>query len=97
MSFFDLISDLRKGVPDIGKAARAVKFLGWVCILAGLWNYFIPSLMPFEKSPFNIPPDYPALALGAFLFLAALSSLPAAASRTRTPGASGWASRQWSF
>ncbi len=72
MSFFDLISDLRKGVPDIGKAARAMKFLGWVCILAGLWNYFIPSLLPFEKSPLNIPPDYPALALGAFLFLGAL-------------------------
>jgi hypothetical protein len=46
--------------------------LAGVCILAGLWNYFIPSLMPFEKSPFNIPPDYPALALGGCLFLGGL-------------------------
>ncbi len=54
-----------------------MKFLGWACFLGGLWNYFIPSLMPFEKSPFNIPPDYPVLALAAFLVLGALFFLTA--------------------
>jgi hypothetical protein len=85
MSFFNLITDLRKGVPDLGKAANAMKFLGWVCLLAGFWNYFMPSLMPFEKSPFNIPPDYPALALGAFLFLGALFFLAGRGIANRDP------------
>jgi hypothetical protein len=38
MSFFDLISDLRKGVPDIGEAARARRgTLGTLCPKLTFW------------------------------------------------------------
>lgn len=71
MSFFDLINDLRKREPNAARAARVMKGLAWFCLFAGVWNFIVPSLFPSDM-PFNIPPDYPALALFAFLFVGAL-------------------------
>jgi hypothetical protein len=69
MSFFDLINSLRKGEPNVAKAAKVMKGFGWFCLFGGLWNFIVPSLFPADKRPFNLPPDYPALALIAFVFV----------------------------
>jgi hypothetical protein len=72
MSFFDFIRELRKGEPDVRKAAKAMKILGWICILGGIWNFIIYYLAPFDESPFNLPPSYPYLALMILISLGAL-------------------------
>lgn len=72
MDFFDFIKELRKGEPDIGKAQKAMKILGWICTVGALWNFIIYFIGPFKGSPFNLPPEYPYLALISLLFLGAL-------------------------
>lgn len=72
MDFFDFIRELRKGEPDVKKAAKAMKILGWICVFGAIWNYVIYYIAPFEKSPFNLPPSYPYLALMILLLLGAL-------------------------
>lgn len=72
MDFFDLIKELRKGEPDINKAGKAMKILAWVCTVGGLWNFIIYFVAPFKESPFNLPPQYPYLALITLLLLGAL-------------------------
>ena len=72
MSFFDLLGELRKGVPDIAKAARAMKTLGWICVLGAVWNYVIFYIGPFDQVPFNLPQDFPYIALVSLSFLGAL-------------------------
>jgi hypothetical protein len=72
MDFFDFIKELRKGEPDIGKAQKAMKILGWICTVGALWNFIIYFIAPFKESPFNLPPEYPYLALIALLLVGAL-------------------------
>ena len=72
MDFFDFIKELRKGEPDIGKAQKAMKILGWICIVGALWNFIIYFIAPFKDSPFNLPPQYPYLALISLLLIGAL-------------------------
>ena len=72
MDFFDLIRELRKGEPDINKAGKAMKILAWVCTVGGLWNFIIYFVAPVKESPFNLPPQYPYLALLTLLLLGAL-------------------------
>jgi len=72
MDFFDLLRELRKGDPDIQKAGKAMKILGWICVVGAIWNYAFYYLAPFDKTPFNLPPSFPYLALISFLFLGGL-------------------------
>jgi hypothetical protein len=72
MDYFDLIKELWKGEPNSKKAEKAMKILGWVCILAAIWNFVLYYIEPFEKSPFNLPPSYPYLALISLLLIGAL-------------------------
>jgi hypothetical protein len=44
-----------------------MKVLGWVCLFADAGNFIVPQLMPFDRSPFKLPPDYPVLALAVFV------------------------------
>lgn len=71
MSFFDLIRELRKGEPNIKKSAKAMRILGWICVIGAVWNFAIYFIGPFEESPFNIPDHYPYLALIILLSLGA--------------------------
>ncbi len=72
MDFFDIIKELRKGEPDIQKAYKAMKVLGWICIVGAIWNYAIYYLAPFDESPFDLPASFPYFALISFLFLGGL-------------------------
>jgi hypothetical protein len=72
MDFFDFIKELRNGEPDTRKAEKAMKILGWICTVGALWNFIIYFIAPFKESPFNLPPQYPYLALTVLLFLGAL-------------------------
>lgn len=72
MDYFDLIKELWKGKPDPKKAEKAIKVLGWICIFAAVWNFVLYYIGPFEKSPFNLPPSYPYLALISLLLIGTL-------------------------
>ena len=72
MDFFDILKELRKGNPDIQKAGKAMKVLGWICLFGAIWNFAIYYLAPFDESPFNLPPSFPYLALISLLFLGGL-------------------------
>lgn len=63
MDFFTLIKELLKGEANINKAGKAMKIMAWVCVLGGLWNAFFEYWVPFNETPFNLPPNYPDLAL----------------------------------
>lgn len=77
MDFFDFIRELRKGEPNIKKSEKAMKILGWICVVGAVWNFVIYYIAPFKEGPFNLPPHYPYLALislsllGVLFFLAA--------------------------
>jgi hypothetical protein len=85
MDFFDLVKELRKGEPDVTKAAKAMKILGGICIFGAVWNYGIYYIAPFEKSPFNLPPEYPYLALISLSLLGALYLLSARGIKAMEP------------
>lgn len=72
MDFFDLIREMRKGKPDVKKAAKAMKILGWICLAGAVWNFVIYYVAPFDESPFNLPASYPYVALVSLSFLGAL-------------------------
>jgi len=85
MDFFDLVKELRKGEPDVTKTAKAMKILGGICIFGAVWNYGIYYIAPFEKSPFNLPPEYPSLALISLSLLGALFFLSARGIKAMEP------------
>ena len=85
MDFFDLVKELRKGEPDVTKAAKALKLLGWICVFGAVWNYVIYYVGPFEESPFNLPPEYPHLALISLSLLGALFFLSARGIKAMEP------------
>ena len=66
MDFFDFIKELRKGEPDVKRAAKAMKILGWISILGAVWNFAFFYLVSFEEFPINGSPLYPYLALICF-------------------------------
>jgi hypothetical protein len=72
MDYFDLIKELWKGKPNPKKAGKAMKILGWICILTAIWNFVFYYIGPFEKSPFNLSPSYPYLALISLLLIGVL-------------------------
>lgn len=53
MGFIDLIRELRTGEPNLKKAAKAMKFLGWGCLIGGLWNFILPQVAPFQETGFR--------------------------------------------
>ena len=55
MSFFDLIRDLRTREPNIAEASKAMAVIGWFCLPIGGWNFIVPSLVPFDRSPLMLP------------------------------------------
>lgn len=55
MSFFDLVGELRRGLPSLPKAATAMKTLGWVCLAGGVWNWGFARLVPAEDLPLRLP------------------------------------------
>ena len=59
MDFFDIIKELRKGNPDKEKAGKAMKILGWICVVGAIWNYAFYYLAPFDKTPFKLSPSFP--------------------------------------
>lgn len=63
MGFFDLVRELRTGEPNCAKAARAIRFLGWACLVGGVWNFILPQIAPFKESGFSFPSRYPYYAL----------------------------------
>ena len=72
MDFFDIINELREGEPDIKKAGKAMKILGWICVAGALWNYAFYYLGPFDETPFNLPPSYPNVAFTTLILLGCL-------------------------
>ncbi len=72
MGYLDFIGELRTGKADLQKAEKAMKALGWLCIVGGLWNYFMYFIGPFRDAPFNLPEVYPYLALVSLGILGAL-------------------------
>jgi len=72
MGFFDLVRELRTGEPSCAKAARALRILGWTCVVGGAWNAIISLLIPLDESGFSFPRSYSYLAL---LVLGALGAL----------------------
>ena len=72
MDYLDFIKERRKGEPNPKKAEKAMKILGWICIFGAIWNFVLYYIGSFEKSPFNLPPSYPYLALIGLLFLGVL-------------------------
>lgn len=85
MSFFDIIRDLRIRESDVAKAARTQKIIGWFCFLTGAWNFIVTQLMPFERSPFKLPPGFPVLIFAFFFALGALFLLSARGILNREP------------
>jgi hypothetical protein len=77
MGFFDLIREQRTGEPNLKKAAKAMNFLGWGCLVGGLWNFLLPQVAPFKETGFHLPTYYPLLALIAFSMIGALFLLSA--------------------
>jgi hypothetical protein len=57
--------------------------IGWFCLLIGVWNFIVPSLMPFDRSPFKLPPNYPGFSLALFFLLGALFFLSSRGIRNR--------------
>lgn len=85
MDFFDLIKELRKSEANINKASKAMKILAWICIFGGVWNAFFKYLVPFDETPFNLPHNYPYLALACGLALGALLLISSKAILKRHP------------
>lgn len=56
MSFFDLLNELRKSKPNLKKAIKAMKVLGWICFAGSVWNLLLPNLIPSGKFQFALPP-----------------------------------------
>jgi len=73
MGFIDLIRELRTGEADPGKAAAGMKFLGWLCLFGGVWNFVLPKVAPLKEAGFRLPEDFPYLALLAFSTVGVLS------------------------
>ncbi len=71
MDYFDLINELRKGEPNIRKAERAVKTLGWICIFGAVWNFIMPLIVSFEGNPF-LPESFPLVAFISLLIVGVL-------------------------
>lgn len=63
MDYFDFIKELRRGKPSIKKAEKAMKILGYINIFGAVWNFVLPLITSFEKSPFNLPQSYLFVAL----------------------------------
>jgi len=93
MGYFDLIRELRKGNPDVLKAANAMKLLGWICVLGAIWNYAFYNFTPFDKIPFRLPAAYLYPALIGSLFLGLLFILAAYGIKTVEP----WSKRLGQF
>lgn len=58
MSFLDFIREIRKGEPEVEKAANAMELLGWLCVFGALCSYVSYYFGPFDKSPFNLLVSY---------------------------------------
>lgn len=85
MDFFDILKELRSGEPDIDKAARAMKILGWICVAGAVWNFGFYFLAPLDELPFHLPPGYPYIALLSLLFVGALFFYASKAVKTMNP------------
>ena len=85
MDFFDIIKELRKGEPDSEKAGKAMKIMGWICVVGAIWNYTFYYLASFDEIPFNLPPSYPYLSLISLLFLGGLFLFSSQAIRSMNP------------
>ncbi len=85
MDFFDFVNELRHGEPDAEKAAQAMKYLGWLSFVGGLWNYTLYFVAPLDKAPFKLPPAFPYIALSSLFFLGALFLYSSQAIRKMTP------------
>ena len=85
MDFFDIVKELRSEAPDVDKAARALKILGWICVAGAVWNFCFYFLAPLDEIPFHLPPGYPYLALMSLLFIGALFFYAAKAVKVMAP------------
>jgi len=77
MGLLDLLRELRTSEPDPAKAARAVRFLGWACVLAGAWNFVLPQVAPIKESEAPFPTSYPYYALAVLGLIGSLFLLSA--------------------
>jgi hypothetical protein len=85
MGFIDLIRELRTGEPDLKKATKTMKFLGWGCLLGGLWNFILPQVASFKEADFHLPAYYPYFALIVFSIIGALFLFSARGIREMEP------------
>jgi len=46
--------------------------LGWICLVGAVWNYVLFYIGPFDQDPFNLPPDFPYIALVSLSLLGGL-------------------------
>jgi hypothetical protein len=89
MGFIDLIRELRTGEPDLKKAAKTMKFLGWGCLLGGLWNFILPQVVSFKETGFHLPAYFPYFALIAFSIIGGLFLLSARGIQEMEPWGNG--------
>jgi hypothetical protein len=69
MDFFDFIRELRTATPDLKKAEKAMKILGYICVFAAVLDFAFVYLFPFDELPFKLPPSYPYIALSTLTAL----------------------------
>jgi hypothetical protein len=72
MSYLDFIREIRKGEPEVQKAANAMELLGWLCVFGAMCSYVSYYYAPFDRSPFNLLVSYRYHALIVLLILGAI-------------------------
>ncbi len=85
MDYFDFIKELRKGEPNIKKAVKATKILGWICILGAVWNFVLPLISPSGDESWHLPESYPFVALVSLSITGILFLISSRGIRQRTP------------
>lgn len=77
MGYFDLIRALRTGEPNPLKTATTMKYLGWGCLFAAIWNFIFPQIFPVKEFEAFFQPAYAYMALIVFTVIGAMFLLSA--------------------
>jgi hypothetical protein len=72
MALMDLIRELKNGEPDVRKSSTVLKAVGWLCVVAGPWNFILPQIPLFKESPLHISDVFCFWALVSFPALGVL-------------------------
>jgi hypothetical protein len=85
MDYLDFIRELRKGEPNIKKAEKALKILGWICIFGAVWNFVFPLVAPSFENSFKFPRSYRLTALVSFSIVGILCRISSRGIKQKAP------------